>query len=68
MELSQFMMRQPEWKPFFDSLQFMKYKELLTPLEIDEQYRLQARLGNVMSERYYASLDGEDQVSIVLRG
>lgn len=66
--ISEFMMSQPEWNAYFDSLQFMKHKDLFTENEIDEQWQLQTRLGNLMTERYYQQLDGEDQVSIILRG
>jgi hypothetical protein len=66
--ISEFMMSQPEWNAYFDSLQLMKHKDLFTENEIDEQWQLQTRLGNLMTERYYQQLDGEDQVSIILRG
>lgn len=66
--ISEFLKQQPEWEVYFDSLQFMKHKDLLTPQENYNQFMLQKRLGNLMTDRYYAQLDGEDQVSVILRG
>lgn len=62
--ISEFMMRQPEWEVYFDSLQFMKHKDLLTPQENYNQFMLQKRLGDIMTNRYYAQLEGDQ----VIRG